>query len=182
MSFDFFFVYFTSKGAGDLYIKSKCGFVSETYGLIDAKYYASNSRIDTENFEYNDDRYLFYSTYQVAVNDEIHFRFKSVPTGGLVGIGTWTPNITNQFLIQKANNQYNLIKNRNGDRSNVNASVHGFYTTQDLIIKVETYNAYNKVVVSNGSNTDWWEFSLNSGKIRVDKFMNDDYEIEVFVL
>lgn len=99
-----------------------------------------------------------------------------------MGIGTWSPSVTNQYLIQKENNQYNLIKNRNGDRSNVSASIHGFYTTQDLIIKVEAYNAYNRAVVSNGSNTDWWEFTLNSGKIRVDKFMNNDYEIEVFVL
>lgn len=174
---------YSSTGAGDIGFYAKVGnLVTETYGLIDAKYYASNSRIDAEHFEYNNDRYLFYSTYVVAVNDEIHFRFKSVPTTAIVGIGTWSPNITNQYLIQKSNNTYNLIKNRNGDRSNVSASVHGFYTTQDLIIKVETYNTYNKAVISNGSNTDWWEFTLNSGKIRVDKYMNDDYEIEVFVL
>ena len=175
---------YESQGIGNMSLTAQTGnLVSEIYDIVDAKYYASNSRINSEGFAYNNDRYLFYSTYKVAINDEIHFRFKTVPTKAIVGIATWSPSVTNQFLISKdISGQYDLIKNRNGDRSNVSASVHGFYTTQDLIIKVEKYNTYNRVIVSNDSNTDWWEFKLNNGNIRVDKFFNYDYDIEVFVL
>lgn len=108
----------------------------------------------------------------------------TAPTTAIVGIATWSPSITNQFLIYKVvSGQYNLIKNRNGDVNNVSAEKHGFYTTQDLVIKPTASGSYNRAYIYQGeTHKDWWEFKLNSGQIRVDKIFNYDYEIEVFVL
>ena len=86
-------------------------FLTKTYSIIDAKYYASNSRINNEGVPYNNDRKIFASTYTLSLGEEIHFRLKTDPTIAIMGIGSSQG--ADCVFVKNTNGTYTLQRNCN---------------------------------------------------------------------
>ena len=172
---------YTSQGAGEITITAECDGIEGTYELIDAKYHASNSVVDSYGPSYANNRYLCVLPYPIQVEDKIHFRFKSIPNKTIIGVGSTAGS---DLTVEKNGSTYNIWRNVVSSQSKV-GSAYTFSIEHDFILYKTSQSGYsNKVgyLYNGDSYIDWWQMGSSINRIRVDKFFNDDYEIEVFVL
>ena len=97
---------YTSKGAGDLYIKAECMFVSKTYGIIDAWKYIPNPTNQT-NLDWS-----------IPSKAKISFNMKHIDNGVYLllqddshdyYVGNWSSNLNNGVLIRNIGSSSNLV-------------------------------------------------------------------------
>lgn len=164
-------------GVGDLNIKGICGIIqSETYSILDAKKYIPNSQI--VGFRYNNDRYLYYSDYEVNYGDEIHFRFKTVPSKVFVGLGRWDP-FHNDILFMKDGDTFNMIRDGGSSGSRVNL----FSTDYDFVLKpVFENNAIRCYVYKDDVYFEWFTMYDFTKHIRIDRLDNNIVDVDIIIL
>lgn len=154
-----------------------CIFVSETYSITDAKYYADNTRI---NSLLNSSGIAFIN-YTVEKNDMVKFKFNTKPTHCLMGIGTSSSSC---FVLEFNTNQTRIHRSY-GTSSTYNTKWLDNYSEIALKVVDASSSSYdNTEVYRDGDYVDYWNcqlISTNNG-LRVDKFTNDDYNIEIIVL
>ena len=157
--------------------------VTEIFVILDAKYYASNSRIESEGTDYNNQRLIFVSDYEVSYDDVIHFRFKDiVPDTCGVGISNKAPSYTNDAFIEKTGSRTKLYRNRLDNPTISNP----FVANHDFCMKpVESTNAGENDqcwLYDNDNYINWYNFKLINKKVRVDKYYSYPFTIEIIVL
>ena len=177
-------VSYLGKAMGNLYIKSFSAnrmIVSETYDIIDAKYHASNSRIELEGVDYNNQRLIFVSDYEVSYDDVIHFRFgDTVPTN--CGVGISSKSYSNDVFIEKTGSTTKLyrIGSYNPTISNPFVANHDFCMKP---VESTTAGANDQCwLYDNDNYINWYNFKLINKKVRVDKYYSYPFTIEIIVL
>ena len=167
---------YTSAGIGDLTFEAKCNLLTKTYDIVDAKYYADNTKI---NSLLNSSGIAFIN-YTVKKNDMVKFKFNTKPTHCLIGIGTSQSSCfvlefnTNQTKIHRSTSSVSTYNNKWIDTdSEIGLEVVSVSTSSDKT------NVYFE-----GTYQDFWGCKLetNNNGLRVDKFTNDDFNIEIIVL
>ena len=155
--------------------------VSETYDIVDAKFYASNSRIESEGVDYNNQRLIFVSDYEVASDDVIHFRFgNTVPN--TLGLGISSKSYANDVLIEKTGSTTKLYRNRldNPTISNPFVANHDF--CMKPVESTTTGGNDQCWLYDNTTYINWYSFKLTNKKVRVDKYYSYPFTIEIIVL
>ena len=155
-------------------------FLTKTYGILDAKYYASNSRIESEGTDYNNQRLIFVSDYEVSYDEVIHFRFKdTVPTNCGVGISNKAPSYTNDTFIEKTGSTTKLYRNV---LDTVTIS-NPFVANHDFCMKPVASSPNDQCwLYDNTTYINWYNFKLTNKKVRVDKYYSYPFTIEIIVL
>lgn len=152
--------------------------VSETYDIVDAKYYASNSRIETEGQDYNGQRKIFLSSYEVSYDDVIHFKLgNTIPYHLELGISN--QNYVNDVLVVKDGSTVKL------HRSILSTETlsYSFTGGTDFSMKpVDTSPNDRIYLYNNGTELTWYQIQLSGKKIRADKYYSYPYTIEIIVL
>ena len=168
---------YTSAGVGDLTFCAKCNLLTKTYDIVDAKFYADNTRI---NSLLNSDGIAFIN-YTVEKNDMVKFKFNTKPTHCLMGIGT---SQSSCFVLEFNTNQTKIHRSY-GSASTYNNNWLDTYSEIALKVVDASSSSYdNTEVYRDGDYVDYWNcqlISTNNG-LRVDKFTNDDFNIEIIVL
>lgn len=171
---------YSSSASGEISFSATKGSVtSEPCQVIDAKYYASDSLISSAPV-YNNDRYLFASDYTVQVGDIIHFKFKSLANRMLVGIGSTQGS---DFTFEKDGTTLKYWRNvlTNGSYSNPSFM---FSTEHETVMELvhPSSSEYRVNLYKDDVYVDYWRCGHSISKIRVDKYFNNNFEIEVYVL
>lgn len=177
---------YSSDGSGKFFIYAECSHIIGLYQLIDAKYYASNSRIDSEAIPYNNDRYLFSSNYSISLGDKVVFRLHSIPDTGIVGFGSLSGY---DGIFYRHDGHTDLLRSVNQNRLNIE-SLYPSYASNPIwdihdlcMTKIKSGSQYRaNLSYDDEAMFDYWEVGNTINKIRVDKFINDDFDIEVFVI
>ena len=118
--------------------------------------------------------------YTLSYGDVVSFKFNTKPTHCLIGVGTsssscWVVEFnTNQTKVHRSYGTGSSYNNKWLDNhSKISIALSNLNTSED---KVDIYldDVY----------ADYWRCQLrsNNNAIRVEKFTNDDYDIEVIVL
>lgn len=163
---------YTSTGFGNASVYAYVGTNAGKYDFIDAKYYASNSDIPNGTG-------MNILPYPVQNGNKIHFRFHSLPNHTLIGIGNSS---TSDYVLEKNGDTYKYHRNTGGT-TGTPSSAHTFTTSEDFImIKTSKTSPSRTEIFKNNTYVDWWTSGNSANRIRVDKFSNDDFNIEVFVL
>lgn len=155
-------------------------FLSITY-VTDAKYYASNSRIDSNRQSVGSGHYATFLPYNVQYDDKIHFVFNTKPTHTLIGIGTSSSSC---FVLEFNTNQTRV------HRDYLSGSTYGNSWLDSIISEFVLEPVYlsssedKTNVYRDDSFIDYWRCQLRSrnNSLRVDKFTNDDFNIDIIVL
>ena len=165
-------------GAGDIYIKAECRLLIQTYGIIDAKFYASNSRIESEGVDYNHQRLIFVSDYEVSYDDVIHFRFgNTVPD--TVGLGISSKSYSNDVFIEKTGSTTKLYRNVYSQATLDNP----FVANHDFCMKPVADSPNDQCwLYDNDTYINWYNFKLTNKRVRVDKYYSYPFTIEIIVL
>lgn len=154
--------------------------LQETYELIDAKYYASNDYINSHLTAFGGT--TCFLPYVVQYDDEVYFKFNSKPTHCLVGIGT---SFKSSLILEFNTNQTKIHRSYlTGGTYNKNV----LETDIDSLLCLKCVNlssSEDKVeLYFDGTYYDYWRNQLrnDNNTLRIDKFSNDTYDIEVYVL
>lgn len=172
---------YTSKGDGKIEFTAEYGdIISNSCNIIDAKYYASNETISSAP-SYNNDRTLFASDYTLSEGDKVHFRFKSMPNRCIYGFGSTAGS---DFVFEKDGTTLKVWRNVLNNTSYNNPSNYMPSTEYDIVMEFTKYSSstYRMKLYKDDTYIDYWNCGNSIRKVRVDKFFNDDFEIEVFVL
>ena len=169
---------YSADGSGELTFKAVTDNVEDEITIIDAKFYASNSAIDSQATTF-DNRNVAFFDYAIQYNETVYFKFNTKPTHCLIGIGS----SSQSGLVWEFNT--NSTKCHRNYSSGSSYSTNWLDSTSELGIKV-VYNGTRARgdIYRNKVYWDYWQFNLTSTvqKLRIDKFPNDDYNIEVYVL
>lgn len=163
---------YTATGFGYASVYAYVGTNAGKYDFIDAKYYASN--LDIQNG-------LNILPYPLQNWDRIHFRFHSLPNHTIIGIGNSS---TSDYVLEKNGDTYKYHRNPSGVSSTgTPSSAHAFEVGKDYIfIKNNKTSPSRTEIFKNNTYVDWWTSGNSANRIRIDKYANDDFNIEVFVL
>ena len=172
---------YDATGIGDVeVIFSLRSLLQKTYAIIDAQYHASNDYINAHLTEFEGK--ACFLPYVVEYGDKVCFKFNSKPIHCLVGIGTssksslvWEFN-TNQTKVHRSyltgmTYPSNWLITQNIEVLGLEVNKLNDNEDKTNIYFNETYYDYYRNQLRSDNNT-----------IRVDKFTNDDYDIEVYVL
>ena len=176
----FAFYNYEPKGNGEIEFTAEYGdLISNSCKIIDAKYYASNETISSAP-TYNNDRTLFASDYTLSEGDKVHFRFKTIPNKCIYGFGSTAGA---DFVFEKDGTTLKYWRNvsSNGSYSNPDFMPS---TEYDIVMEFTKSGSsdYRMYLYKDDDYVAVWVCGNSIKKIRVDKFFNDDFEIEVFVL
>ena len=151
---------------------------SESYSILDAKYYASNSKIESEGVDYNHQRLIFVSDYEVSYDDVIHFRFgNTVPN--TVGLGISSKSYSNDVFIEKTGSTTKLYRNILSTATLNNP----FVANHDFCMKPIANSPNDQCwLYDNDTYIDWYSFKLTNKRVRVDKYYSYPFTIEIIVL
>lgn len=157
-------------------------FVSKIFSIIDAKFYASNSRIESEGTDYNNQRLIFVSDFEVGYEDTIHFRFgDTVPN--TLGVGISSKSYTNDMFIEKVGSTTKVYRNMYGTTTISSPFVAGHdFCMKPVSASTAGDNSDRCYFYNNDTYITWYGFSLTNKKIRVDKYYSYPYTIEIIVL
>ena len=170
---------YSSSGVGEIYFTATKGSVSsKPLKVLDAKFYASNDTIDSQAQTFSDHTATFLN-YPIQYRETVYFKFNTKPTHCLIGIGSSS---TSGFIWEFNTNSSQVHRN------------YGANTTYSYNL-LDTYDEIGIETQYNGTRAmgnlyrdrvywDYWQFNMTSAvqKLRVDKYPNDDYDIEVIVL
>ena len=161
--------------------------ITDTINLLDAKYYASNTRIHNEAIS-NGTQNIFISTYNgFSSGDKVYFKFTTVPSHTLWGVGNRS---TSDLVFEKNGTTYNYYRNPS-NVSSYGSTGYGGGISDGYVTMIykETSSSYsNKIgyiyknILESDVSFDWWQMGSSANSIRVDIFPNDDFTIEVYVL
>ena len=169
---------YTANGDGELTFKAAVNNVEDELTIIDAKFYASNSAIDSQATTFDNHNVAFFD-YAIQYDETVYFKFNTKPTHCLIGIGS----SSQSGLVWEFNTNSTKCHRNYGSASSY--SVNWLDSTSEFDIKV-TYNGTRARgdIYRDKVYWDYWQFNLTSTvqKLRIDKFPNDDYDIEVYVL
>jgi len=168
------------KGAGYLNIKGICGIIqSETYSITDAKYYADNTKINSYMSAYEGHQCAFIP-YTVQYGDEVSFKFNTKPTHCLIGIGT----SSSSCLVMEFNTNQTKIHRSYGTGSTYNNNWLDTYSKIGMHMINLSSSEDRSDIYLDDVYYDYWRCQLrtNNNVLRVEKFNNDDYNIEIIVL
>ena len=168
---------YSSAGVGDIGFTAEVGsLVSETYSILDAKYYADNTRINS----LLDSNGRAFINYTVERNDMVKFKFNTKPTHCLIGIGT---SQSSCFVIEFSTSQTKIHRSSSGT-STYNSNWLDTHSEIGLEIVAVSASSDKGNVYFEGTYADYWGCKLqsNNNGLRVDKFTDDDYNIEIIVL
>lgn len=118
--------------------------------------------------------------YSVAYGDKVSFKFNTKPTHTLIGVGTSSSSC---FVLEFNTNQTKVHRSY-GSGSTYNNNWLDSYSTIELN-PVYYSSAYdNTNVYRDGVYADYWNCQLRSENngLRVEKFNNDDFNIEIIIL
>ena len=151
-------------------------FLTKTYDIVDAKYYADNTRINS----LLDSNGRAFINYTVEKNDMVKFKFNTKPTHCLMGIGT---SQSSCFVMEFNTNQTKLHKSTGTSTYNSNwLDSHSEIGVEIVAVSTSSDKAN---VYFEGAYADSWgvgQLRSNNNGLRVDKFTNDDFNIEIIVL
>ena len=154
-------------------------FLTKTYDIVDAKYYADNTKINTYMASLSDHQCAFIP-YTVQYGDTVSFKFNTKPTHCLIGVGT----INSSSLVMEFNTNSTKIHRSYGTgKSYGNNWLDGQYK-----ITIEMTNVSSSEdradIYRDGVYVDYWGCQLraNNNALRVEKFNNDDYNVEIIIL
>lgn len=176
---------YSSQGLGELNIYAKYdNILSEPIELIDAKIYISNNELSTKcsATPYNNDRVIYASNYNISLGDKIHFRVKnSVPSKLIFGMGSTAGA---DYVLIKENSSYSYYRSVTSNSGSLSSTYYGVNTTSDIVFEKfrKDSSTYQINIYRDSSYIDYWRCGNNINKIRIDKFNNIDYEIDVFVV
>lgn len=169
---------YSAIGSGELTFKAVVDNIEDELTIVDAKFYASNNAIDLQTTTF-DNRNVAFFDYAIQYNDTVYFKFNTKPTHCLIGIGS----SSQSGLVWEFNT--NSTKCHRNYSSGSSYSTNWLDSTSELGIKV-VYNGTRARgdIYRDKVYWDYWQFNLTSTvqKLRIDKFPNDDYNIEVYVL
>ena len=163
-------VSYTSKGAGDLYIKSKCVFVSKTYSIEDCLLYGDWQRITSifNSTNFVSGRTIYHLKTQYSDDVSLEFKFKdNVPSSFLIGFGetNGTSTAFSKMMFYNNNNSLSIFK----DNSTVNISNPS--KTVDTVFKLVTNDLHKiSAYMDNALKTTQSTNNSYSLHLRIDSF------------
>ena len=148
-----------------------------------AKKIFTNQQINAQQTAF-DGAQTSFIPYNVQIGDKVHFVFHSKPSQALFGIGT---SQASGLVIQVVPGQTKIHRNYSSSTSTYNGNILDTYSVITLRPEMDSgsYSTsyYLTHVFRDYIYWDCWRSYINSDTkgIRVDKFENDDYDIDVII-
>ena len=154
-------------------------FLTKTYDIVDAKYYADNTKINSHMASFADHQCAFIP-YTVQYGDEVSFKFNTKPTHCLIGIGTSS---SSSLVFEFNTNSTKIHRSYGGTSSYNNKWLDSYSKIGVKIINLSSSQDKGEVYLDD-TYSDYWGCQLrtNNNGLRVEKFNNDDYNIEIIIL
>ena len=154
-------------------------FLTKTYDIVDAKYYADNTKINSYMASFGDHQCAFIP-YTVQYGDEVSFKFNTKPTHCLIGIGT----SASSSLVMEFNTNQTKIHRSYGTGSTYNNNWLDTYSKMGIHMINLSSSEDKAEIYFDDVYYDYWRCQLRNtnNALRVEKFNNDDYNIEIIIL